>query len=570
MRFPFLMRVLLFSVFVVCLTAVCLATEAQRFTDTATTRSAIQQWILQLGDESFLVRQRAESLLIHSGIRAHPELQRARQSRDLEIARRAEYVLSQIEQTFLDTENRAVALWVRWYIEAPHQASKAQIIWALADPTLDHTRGEGLHTLCRFVRFEESDALRLEAAKTLIAYPPVSPLLRQQWYQYIWDNFREAGENDLFQTLAHYAKLWCDLDEADDKTTPELQNRVRQVSADTLRLLERPENAVQVGSGVDIMLHYAVAELQDATGLIEDRDAVVAAALAVQPGPIQTTEALLPVGDHRDLSMYEHYHAGSCLRLRFRLRWATAHFHKVIETGDVVLRVAASRQVAEIALYFADYAVAAAFYDKHMEILDSPDYRREHNPDRQLAQAQKSKLYALAENAKADENWESVREYLTQAWSVPNAPLEISDIDLVILTYQLCRRHPEVVFEFRNRLEPALRQLWKSIVDTHESGPIESRMEKMPITCNIAAWLLANTEGDYDSALTLVEAALKIEPDDASILDTLAHVYFLGGKIDEAIRVQEEVVRLAPEATIFRQVLERFQQAGETETNSVP
>ena len=549
----------LFPLFLV----VCLAAEVRSFTDTETTRPQIRQWIQQLGDESYLVRQRAESLLIHAGMQAHPELQRARQSRDIEIARRAEYVLSQIEPSFLDTENRAVALWVRWYVEAPHQATKAQIIWALADPTLDLTRGEGLQTLCRLVRFEENAALRLEAAKTLIAYPPVSAMLRQKWYQHIRDEFRETGDEELLHCLADYANIWCALDEAGEKTTPELQEQVQAVAAEVLRLLERPENSIQTGSALDIMLHYAVAELQDAAGLTEDREATIAAALAVQPEPIQTTEPLLPLNDYAGLLMYEHYHAGKCLQLRFRLHWGMAHFQKVMETGDVVLRVAASENAAVIAKYSADYLAAAAFYDKHLEILDSPEYRRGHNPNRQMALARKQRLYCLAENAKAEENWEEVQNYVTQALSVPDAPIEISDIDLVILAHYFYGRQPDVVPEFKDKVESIHKQLWQKILSFHEHGSNELRLEKMPVTCNTAAWLLANTGGDYHVALTLVEAALKIEPDDPSILDTLAHVYFLGGKIDEAIRTQEQVVRLAPEAVIFWQVLERFQRAKE-------
>jgi hypothetical protein len=45
------------------------------------------------------------------------------------------------------------------------------------------------------------------------------------------------------------------------------------------------------------------------------------------------------------------------------------------------------------------------------------------------------------------------------------------------------------------------------------------------------------------------------------MLDTLAHVYFLGGKVDEAISTKEKVHRLAPEAVIFHNAMEQFKQA---------
>jgi tetratricopeptide (TPR) repeat protein len=172
-------------------------------------------------------------------------------------------------------------------------------------------------------------------------------------------------------------------------------------------------------------------------------------------------------------------------------------------------------------------------------------------------------MYCLAEKAAAEENWEEARKHLTQAWAIPDLPLDLEEINMVILAYRLCKRQPDIDREFKNKMDSKHKQLWQYILQDYDRTPIEFRLEKIPSVCNSAAWLLANTDGDYLSALALVQAALKIVPDDASILDTLAHVYFLGGKIDEAIRTQEQVVRMAPEATFFRQVLERFKQAKE-------
>jgi len=522
-------------------------------------RLQIQQWVQQLGDDSFFVRQRAETLLIRAGIQAYPDLQRARQHRDIEVVRRAEYVLSQIEQAFLDVENREVAYYIQLYMAAPDQTDKARILWLFADPapvpSLERgfEKGEGLQTLLRLIRFEENDTLRLEAAKMLIALPPISPMLRQKWYRSIRDNIHEPGDDELLQCLALYAKIWCDLDDADEKTTPALQDRVRQVSAETLRLLKRPENTVQSGSKVDMLLHYAVAELQDAAGLIEDRDKTVAAALALQPEPLPESP-WSPFGLYDAMPMNEHYYIGWWLSQRFRLHWAKAHFQRVIETGHISLRALASDSAAEIAVYLADFSSAAAFYDKHIEILDSADYKKLNGDSPQrIVRAQKQKAYCLAKKAVEEENWEEGRSAVMQAFSIPDAPIAVEDMDLVILAYTLCKQNFDADQEFKDKTEGALRQTWYAIVRDLEN---ESNTR-----CNSAAWLLANTDGDYPSALILVEAALKTEPDNANIMDTLAHVYFLGGKVDEAIRTQERVVRLAPEAVVFRQALGRFKQA---------
>ena len=536
-----------------------LAAGTQGFADEESSRTQIQQWIQQLGDESFLLRQRAESLLIRAGIQAYPDLQRAKQSRDVEVAQRAEAILSQIEQTFLDSENRSIAFWVQQYMTAPSSALKAQIIWILANPTLDLNNGEGVSMLCRLVRFEGNAALRLEAAKSLIASPPFLPAQRKKWYRYIQDNLHDPGDDELLQCVAQYAKLWCALDAANEKTTPAFQEQVRQVSAETLRLLEKPENGILPGSGVDILLRYAVAELQDAAGLNEDRDKVVSAALAVQADTTRETELTLFVGLDDELPINEHFYVGQCLRWRYRFHWALPHFQKVIETGHVLVRVEASEEAAKIALYLADYSSAASFFGKRIEILQSPDYKGS-NTAQLVPLAQRQKAYCLAEKASAEENWTAASEAVLQALAVSNARIAVDDIDLVILAHRICKQRSDVDQEFRDKAGQILKQVWQSIVDDYNRVP-ELRVEKLPGTCNSAAWLLANTDGDFQSALTLVEAALKAAPDDPSILDTLAHVYFLGGKFDEAIRVQEDVVRAAPEAVVFHRALERFKRA---------
>ena len=540
-----------------------LALETPHFAGEEDVRSQIKQWIQQLGDESFIVRQRAESLLIRSGIQAYSELQRAKQSHDVEIVRRAEYVLSQIEQAFLDLENPETVFWIKQYMHAPNQASRAQIIWFLADATTDLRRGEGLQTLCRLVRFEENAALRLEVAKTLIASPPPTLALRQNWYQHIRDTAQVSGDDELLQTLAQYAKLWCDLDEAGEKQTEALQERVRQVGASTLRLLEHPDNRIQIGSAMDILLRYAVAELQDAAGLTEDRDKTVAAALTVQSKQLQVSEPSATFDLYDMLLSNEHYHVGACLRGRFRLHWAMAHFQKGMETGDIGFRIRSSLMAANVSHYFLDYAAGVAYYDQQIAFLESDEYKETHDPTRQVARAKRNRAHYLAEKAAAEENWEEARQYVLQSLSIPHVPIEDEDTDLAILIHRLRKEHADSDREFLDRTEPVLKQVWQNIVQGFEQSSTERQLEEMASTCNTAAWLLANTDGDYAAAMTLIETTMKTHPDEANYLDTLAHVYFLGENADEAVRIQERVVRMAPEATVFQSTLARFKKAKE-------
>ena len=534
------------------------------FADDEAARLQIQQWIQQLGDESFIVRERAETLLIRAGMKAYPDLQRAKQSRDIEVARRADHVLSHIEQNITDVEDEHIAARIQAYRTAPDLATKVRNIWFLADPHpiprdgSGFTKGEGLPTLCRMVRFEEKQTLRLEAAKCLIASPPHSLIQRQNWFQYIRDNLRNVGDDELLQHLAHFTNLWCDLDDAEMKTTPEFQERVRQISAVTLRFLEKQETKIQANSVIDLLLHYAIAEMQDAVGLTEECEKILEAVIALESEPLPPTNGDIGILEN-NLLIFEHWYVGYWLRQRHRLHWAIPHFQKVIETGDISLRVKASEEAALTAIDLADYPSAIAFFEKHIEILESPEYISPNVDPKSLVTLTRRQIaYCQAKKAFDQKDWEGVRKAIEQALSSPDVEVSLSDIDLVILFYVFCKQQPEIDGEFKKKMELALKQTWQSLASFHRNLLEQNKLEGIPNIYNSAAWLLANTDGDYQTALTFVEVALKDEPDRLMYLNTLAHVYFLGGKIDEAIRTQERVVRMAPDVVIFRQVLERF------------
>jgi tetratricopeptide (TPR) repeat protein len=331
--------------------------------------------------------------------------------------------------------------------------------------------------------------------------------------------------------------------------------------------LERPENTIQKGSCVDMLLHYAVAEFQDAVGLTDERDKTVAAALALESAPIKASEQSLLYGRDDYMKMSEHCYVAWALRYRFRLHWAIPHYRKVIESGHVELRVRASADIGEIASYLADYSLAVASYDKHLEILKN-DYR-DNDKAELTTQAQRRRTFCLAEQAAAEGNWEGVRDFIKESLALGDPPgsRDYGDsLDVVILAHRLRKEQPALVAVFKEQIDALQKRTWNKIEQSYSQGnageiPVEFRPRRLANTFNAAAWLLAKTDGDPVAALVLIESALKIEPEDVNMLDTLAHVYFLGGKVDEAIRTQEKVLRYASEAVIFHNAMERFKKA---------
>jgi len=78
---------------------------------------------------------------------------------------------------------------------------------------------------------------------------------------------------------------------------------------------------------------------------------------------------------------------------------------------------------------------------------------------------------------------------------------------------------------------------------------------------NQLAWLIANTEGDFDEALRCSLRSLELYADRAGFLDTLGRCYYAKGDYRKAIEYQGKAVKLEPHSPAIRRQFELFQSA---------
>ncbi|MDR2439234.1 MAG: hypothetical protein LBE12_07690 [Planctomycetaceae bacterium] len=539
----------------------------------------VRQLIQKLGDDSYLVRQRAELQLLRIGVGAFTELQRAKNDKDIEIAHRAERLLAQIETLFLVLEDKSLSFWITQYAFSTDITEKAGILWCLARPFYDAPNGEGLPTLCRILRFDTEYSLRAEAAKCLMALPPSIPSKQRKWFRTIRDTLFDSDDDYLLQLVSEFAGLRCELDnlkevaekksQLDAKQTKipvnypvplntdhSIRQRVLQLTDRIAEFQSKPENnTFQSGNMNDILLFYALAEIQDLAGMTEERDRSVRAALAVRTELLGTEHPLNSISEE-DVKQpfYDHFAVGRILKERFRLNWALQHLQLVSEEStNLLLKIDANSHVAKTLIFLCDYSEAVRYYDKVLELVNSVEYSKMFNNARQISvRYQLERLLCLAQAAAEKKEWNKAMEFVRQGLEY-----DFLEIDILILGYQLSDSDPVFREELKPKINKALLQIERSL---HQAVEPERRAWFVAKVYNEAAWLLAGTGGDFVSALALIEAALKIEPEDCSWLDTLAHVYFLGKKYDKAVETQEKVLRLAPESAVFRQSLERFQK----------
>jgi tetratricopeptide (TPR) repeat protein len=138
---------------------------------------------------------------------------------------------------------------------------------------------------------------------------------------------------------------------------------------------------------------------------------------------------------------------------------------------------------------------------------------------------------------------------------------EPTDLDVLIALYRVKDDNPA-------RREKVMK-LIKTVVDTCRNE-IEDIPDE-PVNYNELAWLVANTEGDFDEAIRFSQKSVELARAEATTtsdfkhvgqyLDTLAHCYFAKKDYANAVKYQAEAVKLDPHTKAISRQYQVFRDA---------
>ena len=581
------MRVLLFALVLVILPAAVLVTEAQERPAPADQQDVspeqIAALIKQLGAEDYFVRQEAQERLLGLGVAALDQLVQAAEQSDLEVAARARFLLRKIRVHWHDpADPEPVATWMREY----GKSSTTQRIETIRRLGF-HYEGQGLDPLCRIVRFDADQGLSQLAAVLALRYPRPGPLYRRRlaaavqkhlqgtqrvgatWLQQAvqtegganWDAgfwagaiqrqtraYQSAGNPLLLEVLRQLLEFcWSQPPLAG---TPEIEQATQKALAAMVQHV--PEHS---GKSLALwLLRHRQWEAWDRlwprlseTVRNEPLMIYAAAAAAVRRGRAADAQKLVQRVRQIPLDSRNRNKLAEQLQQEQLFDWAAEEYRRVFEGDRDAQAVIAALGWSQMLADLQQYEKAAQVARRTIKLLKSPLPGVRGDALVNSFQARQWFWEALAEGQK--------RGQPNVQLLVKAVQTDLSELDAIIALYRAARR-PQTKQLARQFIQQASMQIERAIPRPGlRLGPSAA------IPYNQWAWLISNTEGDYEKAMRRSQYSLRLVPRRASYLDTLGRCYYALRRYEDAVVVQRLAVRLEPYYQQMQRQLQLFEKA---------
>ena len=503
----------------------------------------VNRLVQQLGEKDYYARQRAQDELARLGFEAFDALNAATTNDDLEIASRAKYLLRlmRVEWT-AETDPPEVKTCLHGYEfeDERSRESKMTALAALPD-------GQGAAALCRLIRFENSARLSKTAAMALLGSQPVAEPANRTVVEIVRKSLngckrpaalwlltwsRLAAEPNA--VMSEWNKLTENerelLGRAPVETNREIVAGLTRFQIALLKKLGKNDEAM---SAIRRLVELergnseSLAELLDwlieqkAWKAVDDLALRFGHEFAVEPGLLyvlaqayaeqgpklkERAEAtagralqLFP-GKQKD-DFLRHLLVAQRLRQRGQFAWARREFEYVIEHAGEAdtdeLRATAQSLLGEMCHDQGQDLDAATALQKLVEALDAGKLteaklgRRKANEIR----ARMNYFFACHWQTKGDKAKQ--RAYLDKALKA-----DPGDVDVLIAGYRLADQPPE----YHARIVALIKkEAATSREQIAEAASREQTAEEAELASlyNQVAWLIGNTEGDFDEALKL-------------------------------------------------------------------
>ncbi len=575
-------------------------------------RPEVTQLIDQLGHDEYLLRQRAEAQLLERGAEVFAELQSAEKNADLEVATRAKYLLTQISIEWVRPDDPpAVRSIMSRYGELSLQLKLRKIreLARLSDQ-------QGFGALCRIARFDSSSGLvaryaalaivdngllptaRVEAAVAMLqeelGEDPDTPV---SWIEVYADQLQSPDQVDgrwvklIDQELA---LLTDDPGETSDfvalallQTFLELGDKLSDQEAILAGLQRRIEfsrrGAETANEGlIDAIAWVVDREQWEALRLLEEgyapqikasRRVLYHLALAREKeGRSEAAEevALQALAIEND-DFYEHNECADLIASRGHHDWAEREWSAVVEaakpvdiesllarTSLAMYRLNDRLEHKEAADLLAEAVDAIEANPQILEYYETQAYPRNKHPLLYyLSQARANRDFFLAAHYASLGEHEREREYLEKAFV-----LDSSNPDIIIAMYRSQDAGEEYRKTVLTRLTAVKNELEKEINERKRNVRRTSQQINRLVLAsryNHWAWLISNTEGDFNKAVKYSQLSLEFQPGSPSYLDTLGRCHYSAGNLEAALEAQREAISKQPHLLVMQRQLQLFE-----------
>jgi len=562
----------------------------------------IQQLIRQLGDPRYAARRAAASDLRQIGAEAFDQLHAATSDSDPEVAASARYLLLRISVRWVQNDDSPdVRNLFRDYDRQPDKVRLRRV-----DDLAELADGNGVPGLCRIARFDRSPIVSRMAALAIFR-PKVQTAAPSRMDPEVVE--RELGGSsrtaadwlrrylaqlrDPAASVAYWQKLIDEeiarLEQNAADTSPEIVTGLLWNLAEVYRDLD---NRTALLGVVDRMMGVDSDEL-DTTSvelltwltkhqswevldeflakhqaqLEQSKRPLYYAALArAKQGKAEQAEQLAEKASQIDpQSTLESFITAKDLEEQSQFEWAVREYRRSIDDQKI-----ASHEGILARVYLASLLHD---YEQHQEAADVIEPLAEAvKNDGQIGQlyAQLQDLYRgplslpEAEAVSARLHFYRACQYHGEKdWKREQGALELAiksdptDADVLIAMYRV----PETDNQWRENVRQRINDLSRQIQHDIDENPSD------PNAYNQWAWLISNTEGDFQKAIRYSHRSIELIPASAgesaggSFLDTLGRCYFAAGDVENALKYQREAIKKVDYMQVMHRQLAQFEKA---------